>query len=875
MTADTERWQRIETLLEAALARPPAERDAFLDAACAGDAGLRREVASLVAAHERSGAMDRLGAELAPLARRVRGSATSARPALQGQVVGRYEVLEPIGGGGMGVVHRALDTRLGRTVALKFLQPRLDADDSAAERFRLEARAAAALEHPNICTVHEIGETAEGRLFLAMPLYDGETLERRIARGPLAVEDAVAIAVQVARGLAKAHAQGIVHRDVKPSNVLVTADGVVKLLDFGIAKLADVTLTGGAGPLGTAAYMSPEQRAGAPVDHRTDLWSLGVVLHEMLTSRRPLDGGPASAVAGPPPVSALRPDAPPVLDRIVATALARDPDARYASAQAMERDLLALGVAVSGPGAVTPTPAARAPGVGRQRARRRAAIAAGVAVTLLAGAAWLGARRWRAPGAPAASVAAMPSTIAVLPFADRSPGAGQEYFSDGMTEELIATLARVEGLRVASRTSSFAFKDRGLDVRAVGAQLGVATVLEGSVRRDGDRLRITAQLVSVADGWQLWSETYDRAADDAFAVQQEIAGAIVQTLRGRLVAGVAGVAGTGARGGPDAAAYDLYLKGRHALYLKGRYAWYSRTEEGLRTAATYFAQAVAQAPDYARAHAGLADAYAVLGFYDFLPPREAFPKADSAARRAAQLDPTLGGPHATLGYVALYHGWDFARAEEEFGRAVALEPNYSTAHQWYANLLVAAGRFEEAERAMRRAEEIDPLSLIAKAALAWVRYHAGDHPAAVAQARETLELDGDYAVAHLWGGWALQAMDSLDAAVAAHRRAVAVTEGAAIYVAALARSLALAGERAEAERLLAGLETRGGEGYVPSYELARVYLALGRPDEALARLERAFEERSHSMVYLRVDPQLAPLRPHPRFAHLVERVFGS
>ena len=863
------RWQRVETLLEEALARAPAERDAFLDAACAGDDGLRREVASLLAAHERPGAVDRLGADLAPLAARVRGSATSARPALQGQVVGRYEVLEPIGGGGMGVVHRALDTRLGRTVALKFLQPRLDADDSAAERFRLEARAAAALEHPNICTVHEIGETAEGRLFLAMPLYDGETVERRIARGPLPVEDAVAIAVQVARGLAKAHAQGIVHRDVKPSNVLVTSDGVVKLLDFGIAKLADVTLTGGAGPLGTAAYMSPEQRSGGPVDHRTDLWSLGVVLHEMLAGRRPLDPG-AETQAWPPPVSALRPDAPPALDRIVATALARDPARRYASAQAMERDLLALGVAVSGPGAATPAPDARA--AGRRRVRRRVALAAGVAVALLGGAAWLGARRWRASEPPAASVAAMPSTIAVLPFADRSAAAGQAYFSDGMTEELIATLARVEGLRVASRTSSFAFRDRGLDVRAVGARLGVAAVLEGSVRRDGDRLRITAQLVSVADGWQLWSETYDRAADDAFAVQQEIASAIVQTLRGRLVGGVADA---NAPGRPDAAAYDLYLKGRHALYLKGRYAWYSRTEEGLRSAASYFAQAVAQAPGYARAHAGLADAYAVLGFYDFLPPGEAFPKADSAARRAAQLDPTLGGPHATLGYVALYHGWDFARAEAEFRRAIALEPNYSTAHQWYANLLVAAGRFDEAERAMRRAEEIDPLSLIAKAALAWVHYHAGDNAAAVAQARETLELDPDYAVAHLWGGWALQAMDSLDAAVAAHRRAVAVTDGAALYVASLARSLALAGERAEAERLLAGLGSRTDGGrYVPSYEVAKVHLALGRADEALAWLERALDERSHSMAFLRVDPQLAPLRADPRFARLVGRVFG-
>ena len=502
---------------------------------------------------------------------------------------------------------------------------------------------------------------------------------------------------------------------------------------------------------------------------------------------------------------------------------------------------------------------------------RRPVVAAGVGAVAL----W----RTRASRERAATVAAAPAhvapTLAVLPFADRSPEADKEYFSDGITEELIATLARVEGLRVASRTSAFAFKGKAIDVRTVAAQLGVATVLEGSVRRAGDRVRVTAQLVSATDGYQLWAETYDRPAGDAFAIEQEIAQAIAQVLRVRLV-GTAGTAGAAEGAAPGAEAYDLYLRGRHALYLRGRYAWYRRTEEGLRSAARYFEQAVAQAPDYARAHAGLADAYAVMGFYDYMRPTEAFPRSVAAARRAAELDPTLGGPRATIAYALLYHDWDFARAEEEFRRALELEPNYSTGHQWYANLLTAVGRFDEAQREMARAEELDPLSLIAKAAQGWVLHHAGDDAAALEKLRQTLELDADYSIGLLWKGWSLEALDSLDAAVVAHRRAVALTDSSGLFVASLARSLALAGERAEAESLLARLVARdGGHRYVPSYEVAKVHEALGRRDEALRWLERAFAERSHSMVFLRVDPQLARLRPDPRFQRLVRQVFGA
>jgi TolB-like protein/Tfp pilus assembly protein PilF len=462
------------------------------------------------------------------------------------------------------------------------------------------------------------------------------------------------------------------------------------------------------------------------------------------------------------------------------------------------------------------------------------------------------------------------ASVAVLPFVDLSAGGDREFFSDGMTEELINTLGRVDGVRVASRTSSFAFKGSTVDVREVGTRLGVATVLDGSVRTSDSTLRITARLSNTRDGYQLWSRTYERKLEDVFAIQEEISRSIVETLKGTLL-GSADSAAT-ARRGTDLEAYNLYLRGRHALYMKGRYSWYRRTEEGLRSAATYFAQAIERDSTYALAHAGLADAHAVLGFYDYLAPRDAFPPAARSARRAMALDSSLVQPYATLGYVALYYDWEWSRAEEWFIRAIDRGPRYSTAHQWYSNFLTVRARFDDAERAMRRAQEIDPLSLIASAAHGWVLYYAGEFERAAEQCRLTLELDPEFAVALLWRAWALQELGRGADAIEILDRAVTLTHRSAPFVASLARARAAAGDRAGALALLEELETRAKRGYVPSYEVAKVHLALGERERALALLEHAYEERQHSLVFIGIDPQLAPLHGVPRFERLLKQV---
>jgi TolB-like protein/Tfp pilus assembly protein PilF len=453
-------------------------------------------------------------------------------------------------------------------------------------------------------------------------------------------------------------------------------------------------------------------------------------------------------------------------------------------------------------------------------------------------------------------------SIAVLPFVNLSTDPDNEYFADGITDELTAALDRVDGLRVAARTSAFAFKGKPADIREVAERLRVRSVVEGTVRKDGNRLRIAARLIDANSGYRLWSEEYERQMSDVLAVQAEIARAIATALQQQMAPEHLGQFERDISRDPQA----------YELYLKGRYEWHRRTERSLSEARAHFEQAVQRVPSYSRAWSGLGDAYAVSAFYDYVPPREGYPKAEEAARRALELDSTLAAPHATLGYVNLYYHWNWPVAEAEFQRAIRLAPEYSTAHQWFGNFLTAMGRFDEAKTAFQRATESEPLSLIAAAALGWSRYYARAYDEAEQDFVRTLELEPDYELARLWRGQTFDVRGQSDLALTELTRAVELSKRSSLTLAALAHALAVAGQRDSARQVVAEIEGRRAAQYVPPYEIAKVYVALGDTTVALDWFERAYRDRAHSMVFLKVDPQLAGMQRNPRYAALLARV---
>jgi len=774
--------------------------------------------------------------------------------AMLGKTISHYRILEQLGEGGMGIVYKAEDTKLGRTVALKFLPPELTRDNEAKKRFIQEARAASALDHPNICTVHEIDETAEGQLFIAMACYEGESLKAKIERGPLRLDEAIDIAVQMAQGLAKAHGQGIVHRDIKPANILVTKDGLVKIVDFGLAKL---TKTGST--LGTAQYMSPEQARGEEVDARSDIFSLGAVLYETLSGKHAFPGEYEQSTLyailnqEPEPVTSLRSGIPMELERIVKKALAKQPSERYQHADDLIVDLK---------GAAGESASAAAQGKARQPARSprlalriwlsaAIVILAAVSVALLL----IGKSKRETVDAQ--------QSIAVLPFENMSDSKDDEYFSDGLAEDIIDALTRVPGLRVMARTSAFSFRGKELDAREIGARLGVEHILKGSVRRSGTRLRVTAQLVKASDGYHLWSQRFDREMTDVFAIQDEISQAIVEKLQVRL----AGDRPLVRRHTESMEAYHLFLRGRHSVL--------RMTPESLAKGKEYLEQAIAIDPEYALAYAGIAEFCFFSSLWSFKQPKEDLLQAKSAAMEALRHDSTLAEAHAMLGIVLGIYDFNWEGAEREFRRALELNPASPIVRYSYGFwLLRPTGRPDEALLHVQEAVKLDPLSPNYNAWQGVVYNSTGRHDLAIAQYLRAIELDPSLWRPHWLLAMAYGQTRRFEDSIAEARKACELSGRNAPTLGTLGMAYGFAGRRAEAEAILEQLIVRGQTDYVSPFAMTLVYTGLQEWDLVLEWLEKGVAERDVLAVSIvKSEPQLlSAVLGRPRYQALLRRM---
>ena len=756
----------------------------------------------------------------------------------KGTRLGPYEVGAVIGSGGMGVVYRARDTRLDREVALKVLQHRRQRDPDAVTRFERESRAVAALSHPNIVAIHDVG-THEGLPYAVSELLEGQPLRDRLRDGPLPWREAAQVGVAVADGLSAAHGRGIVHRDLKPENLFVTAEGRVKILDFGLAwwggEVGPVTspassptqLGGdGAGVMGTIGYMSPEQARGLPVGPESDIFSLGCVLYELVTGRRPFERATAPDTLAallndtPEQVAASGRHVPLELSRLIAHCLEKAPQRRFRSARDLEfalRGVLTDSDVVRG--------MERRPG-GRGRAR----------------------------------------SVAVLPFANLSGDRELDYLGDGLAESLINTLAQVPRLRVVPRATVFRYKGRDISPRAAGVELNADLLLTGRVLQRGDRLDVQADLIDTSTESQLWGQRYGRALDDAFAVQEEIAREIAGAMRLKFAPASRGPrkAPAPARQAPDPGAYRAYLRGRHL--------WSTWTAEGFRLAAEWFQQAIDGDPAYAAAWAGLADVYGAAAFYGYMPAGEVLPRARAAAKRALELDPDLAEAHATLAVDLLFFDWDLPGAGRAATRAVRLDPSYATGHAYHALVLACHGRHAEALDAAQRAETLDPLSLLAASTVAWVQMFAGDAAAALGQVHHILDLDPKFPEARGLAVWIYESTGHYEPAAREARAWLPLFGLPPEAADRLAEAFAARGERGYWEERLALIEQTRTSGGQSAFYTAAVLMSLGRPDEALGRLEDATAAHEGSLVFLRVHPAFKTLHGTPRFEALAARV---
>ena len=758
----------------------------------------------------------------------------------------------------MGEVYLAKDTKLDRTVALKILPPEFAENPERLERFVREAKAASAIKHANVAHIYEIGE-ADGIHFIAMEHVEGETLAARLSGKPLPTKDILDIGAQVADALDEAHGRGITHRDIKPGNLMLTDRGQIKMLDFGLAKMAAASEQDSDAPteaktaagivMGTVQYMSPEQALGRDVDGRSDIFSLGIVLYELATGRLPFSGANATetlariTTSSPEAIARWNYDAPPELARIIRRCLEKNPEDRYQTAKDLLLDLKHL-KRDSESGAVVAT----APRAARRTPWPALAIGALALLAASIGLFWLSGDSEQI------------NSLAVLPFENGSADPDAEYFSDGVTESIISSLSQLPDVKVISRNSAFRYKGRTIDAEAVGRELDVEALVLGRIVQRGDELSVSAELVRTRDSGQIWGEQYQLKAADIFSIQEDIAREISDALRLQLTSEQEELLTK--QFTTSSEAYEAYLKGRYHLN--------RRTEEGIRQAVVHFQEAIGEDPDYALAYSGLADSYSLLGFY-YESPRTALPRARDAAERALELDDSLGEAHASLAWVKLFHDWDFAEAEREFLRAIELNPTYATAYQWYANYLVVTGRYDEGIEQIRLAAELDPLSRIINSNHGGQLTYAGHHEDGAEQIRKTLELDPSWALGHMRLGQNYELQGLFSESIPHYEKGVELDE-TPHGLGNLGHAYAKSGRVDEAHAVLERLEELANSRYVAPIERAYVYAGLGDLDKCFEWLEKAYDERSSNLLFARVWPIGKDIEQDPRFSDLMRRI---